>query len=695
MNESDCIYIWLSLVLSFVPPASLSTVRCVNKTFSRVCSLSQACATKKTKLTALEKNGIQSYVLSFVMGHARQRAAKDLQILFRDADFPEELPDRAAILEKLKMHMCRLYNRAVLPAGTNVGAQDTTRTIEKLTQARLSRFHNTGGASQQYVTLDALLHPQATRNQATLGIHIQEGFSADEIAKRCLLHTQLTDIHSGHREEYILDAAVLPPVVASYFQPNGTCHVIKIQLDVRVCYQRLLSPATIAHIIEENTTGLMACSIVQEGEIHLYIHVNTLTTVCHTSSLDLWSRQFSLPDKNFCCGLVPVTVFDTGSSSIVRQLQPPVLSSVEIETLLGATQNVRSLDNAPLRTSHIASFQGGTRGRKRYFSGSRRKAKTVPDECSSEKAILVRFVQRLITWFGHVLHHLRCSAPDNEYVHTLLNESSRMGDEVSCSDLLDVWTTGNVPEPTAQPSMVAILCCMLTRLCAVLQAITAASGRSDMAVAVFNETIFFLFASAMVRPYLQFQILTKLLTISLGGIRGIQKVTVDGQLVTAYCAGGTDCFRTVLSNEIEGICKVRTCTSSVPELGDVLGLEAVCALFSNGKLAKMLGVSNHACKFLTDYIACKGVFRGINRSTIIGNNGTLNAITVEDPARHITISGMFGVKDSCTGTSASVLLGHPVPCGTSFCSVSYNLESGHDNQNDNGGLARDQCIHSQ
>ena len=69
---------------------------------------------------------------------------------------------------------------------------------------------------------------------------------------------------------------------------------------------------------------------------------------------------------------------------------------------------------------------------------------------------------------------------------------------------------------------------------------------------------------------------------------------------------------------------------------------------------------------------------------------------MEDPARHFTISGMFGMKDGSTGTSASVLLGHPVPCGTSFFSASYNIDSGHtDPENDSRIPTRDQYVHPQ
>jgi hypothetical protein len=76
----------------------------------------------------------------------------------------EELP----VLTNL---ITRLYQRGILTPATNIGTLDTTRVIERLTQARLSRFHSTGAASiQQASNLENLLHPQQStkRPQMTL-----------------------------------------------------------------------------------------------------------------------------------------------------------------------------------------------------------------------------------------------------------------------------------------------------------------------------------------------------------------------------------------------------------------------------------------------------------------------------------------------------------------------------------------------
>ena len=217
------------------------------------------------------------------------------------------------------------------------------------------------------------------------------------------------------------------------------------------------------------------------------------------------------------------------------------------------------------------------------------------------------------------MHHRNCSVPRNEYIKGLLLESSSQRTEAKCWEVLQNWTFDI--EHTDPPPQAAIICCMLSRLCTVVRPITAASGRLETAGAIFKETIFLLFSDHMVRLYLRFQISTKLVSLSPGGIGGILSVMVDKSVVTAQC-GDEMCFKAVLRGAVEGVCPQKKCTTSVPEFGDVLGLEAVCALFSNGRLAKSLAVSNHSGKFLTDYISSRGVFKAIYRSTIVGNNGT-------------------------------------------------------------------------
>lgn len=77
-------------------------------------------------------------------------------------------------LDALVHHLERLYHRAVLVPKTNIGTLDTTRVIERLTQARLSRFHSTGVAAIQQAngSLDALLHPQQSTRRPQMIVHL-------------------------------------------------------------------------------------------------------------------------------------------------------------------------------------------------------------------------------------------------------------------------------------------------------------------------------------------------------------------------------------------------------------------------------------------------------------------------------------------------------------------------------------------
>ena len=187
---------------------------------------------------------------------------------------------------------------------------------------------------------------------------------------------------------------------------------------------------------------------------------------------DLWSWQYTPPEKHLCRGLIPVTVFDTGRSSIVRQLQPPVLTISEIEAMSNLVAMPDVVDNLPRRTMKtMASFSTSTTSklRKRYFSGTRRKAKVVGGgQDESTDALLVTCLQRVITWMGHVLHHLNCSVPRNEYIKGLLLESSSQRSDAKCRELLQNWTSFDI-EHTDPPPLAAIICRMLSRICTVVR----------------------------------------------------------------------------------------------------------------------------------------------------------------------------------------------------------------------------------
>ena len=48
-------------------------------------------------------------------------------------------------------------------------------------------------------------------------------------------------------------------------------------------------------------------------------------------------------------------------------------------------------------------------------------------------------------------------------------------------------------------------------------------------------------------------------------------------------------------------------------------------------LARSLGVNNASCKLLVDHLSSRGVWRGVNRTSIIVGAAVLASVTVEDP----------------------------------------------------------------
>ena len=103
------------------------------------------------------------------------------------------------------------------------------------------------------------------------------------------------------------------------------------------------------------------------------------------------------------------------------------------------------------------------------------------------------------------------------------------------------------------------------------------------------------------------------------------------------------------------------------EMLGCLGLEAVCRLFSNGDLARSLGVNNASCKLLVDHLASRGAWRGVNRTAVTalgGASAVLAAATVEDPMRHTRNAAFSSSVDPLLGSSANVLTGTPITFGT-------------------------------
>ena len=95
---------------------------------------------------------------------------------------------------------------------------------------------------------------------------------------------------------------------------------------------------------------------------------------------------------------------------------------------------------------------------------------------------------------------------------------------------------------------------------------------------------------------------------------------------------------------------------------------------SIGDLSRSLGVNNASCKLLVDQLASRGVWRGVNRTSIIVGAAVLASVTVEDPIKHVRHAAFTGTKDNLSGSSANVLTGGPITFGTNGMSLLLDIK---------------------
>ena len=68
-------------------------------------------------------------------------------------------------------------------------------------------------------------------------------------------------------------------------------------------------------------------------------------------------------------------------------------------------------------------------------------------------------------------------------------------------------------------------------------------------------------------------------------------------------------------------------------------------------------------------MASRGVWRGVNRTSIIVGAAVLASVTVEDPIKHVRHAAFTGTRDNLSGSSANVLTGGPITFGTNAMSL--------------------------
>ena len=120
---------------------------------------------------------------------------------------------------------------------------------------------------------------------------------------------------------------------------------------------------------------------------------------------------------------------------------------------------------------------------------------------------------------------------------------------------------------------------------------------------------------------------------------------------------------TLLTKQLSFVDIYRCRSTSVPDVLNVLGIEAVHCMHSSASVA---GV-NHSCiESIVDHILREG------KVTLKGNNTVLNEITVENPQKHLVNAAINSTTDTLRGISAGILSGTPVHTGTHGHSLILN-----------------------
>jgi hypothetical protein len=187
----------------------------------------------------------------------------------------------------------------------------------------------------------------------------------------------------------------------------------------------------------------------------------------------------------------------------------------------------------------------------------------------------------------------------------------------------------------------------------------AHSSRNETLRWLFTSTVWHLAGPRTARAYLQHLLLPQLLDTAVSGIPGVSQVIVhcesgghwyastEGSNLTAlYMRQGVAPPRAPVRVPVTlsaplAINRRRCRTTNVLETLECFGLEAVCWLFCNGSLARSLGVNNAAfgvcpkakvqsaaCRLLVDHMASRGLWRGVNRTSILSSSSTLNNMRV-------------------------------------------------------------------
>ena len=559
-------------------------------------------------------------------------------------------------IDTLVEYLTRLYQRAVLPPKMNIGTLDTTRVIERLTQARLSRFHSTGttgggaGIQQASANLDTLLHPQQSTRRAQMVVHLCADVVDVQSARSVLEHVRGRVMAINlrtfvtNRGEVVRLATDSAPVKLM----EGVEHAIRIALDAdTVVWHNLDMERCVQALTAGATYGDLVVAAVWEcNQPVLYVGSKRVEALLHAEHPVEDPCRHPLPDA---ADLLRETwpavadMFCAESCSVHGTMRVPALSKTAMDEVLqwwgqsssadGEAEQTRILrESRRKRRSHSDSAVTRRRRGVRKWVVPSAETQRQPEELPANVPMPTGIIQ-LVDWLLLALHQTATMdgrGPDEPA------ESWQAWMQCPVEQLLHAALAGE--------DNLVVLCSLVHHTVQVIQSLPAMSSRNETLGWLYNACVWHLRGRSLANAYLQHWLLPQLLVTPLGGISGVTGMTLhwDRQRDEWYISTeGSNFVSLYTTNNGLAIDRHRCFTTSVPEILSTLGLEAVCAMFSGGDLAQSLKVNNASCKLLpwvqlvltnciqsvVDHLSSRGQWRGINRTSIIVNSAVLASIT--------------------------------------------------------------------
>jgi len=195
------------------------------------------------------------------------------------------------------------------------------------------------------------------------------------------------------------------------------------------------------------------------------------------------------------------------------------------------------------------------------------------------------------------------------------------------------------------------------------------------------EEILFVTQENRIDIYLEEVGLPDLKNINVAGIEGIEEIFFmkDPESENWIVETQGDNFVEIMAHE--NVDTVNTYTSSIWEIYNTLGIEAVREFLIEQFLMCMPGINISHIKLLVDKMTYRGTIESISRfASEKGDNSVFGKASFEETLKIFLNAGLYGKNDPVTGVSASIICGKCPQLGTGSFDLVMDLNKINENE---------------